>query len=157
MEDVKTKRLYWQRTPEKRMELWRRFRKSFSPVDTKELCDESWSWWSMSPDVKRLIDPYDPTSWLSFWEMIQVGQSCKYSKAVGAAFMIHYLNSNLNIVIYRVYDKIKNDIYITTLVENKFLLHPEYTEVIEMDFNNFDIQEQWSITKIIQTIKYRTD
>jgi hypothetical protein len=74
---------------------------------------------------------------------------------VGAAFMIHYLNSNLDIVISRVYDKNKNDIYITTLVENKFLLHPEYTEVMEMN-NDYVIQETWSIKKILEIIKYRS-
>lgn len=155
MEDVKIKKIYWQRSPEQRIELWRRFRKSFSSTDAAEICNESWSWWIMSPEVNRTIDPYNPNTWLTFWEMVQLGETCKYSKAIGAAFMIHYLNSDLDIVISRVYDKNKNDIYITTLVENKFLLHPEYTEVMEMN-DDYVIQETWSIKKILEIIKYRS-
>jgi len=156
MEDVKSKRLYWMRSPDQRMDLWRRFRRSFSKTDVKDICNESWHWWYMSPEVSRTIDPYDPTTWLTLWEIIQLGETCKYSKAIGAAYMIHYLNPDLDIVIYRVFDKNRNDIYITTKVENRFLLHPEYTEVIEMNNNDYVIQEEWSITKILDIIKYRT-
>lgn len=139
------------------MDMWRHFRKEYVHTSTEHLCNTVWKIWAMSPEVSKIVDPYNLTTWLTLWEIIQLGQTCKYTKALGAAYMIHYLQPETNIVICRVFDKIKNDIYITAIVESKFLLHPEYTEIIKMNNNDYQIQELWSLDKILEKIKYKTE
>lgn len=156
MENV-NKNMFWKKSPSERLSLWRKFRKNNDFSDIKNTCDVVWSLWIMAPTVNINIDPYDLTRWPTLWEMIQEGTCCKFSRALGAAYTIYYLNNSVSIKIARVYDQEKNDIYTTAIINDMYMLAENS---IEVEFWNdkkekIQIEEIWDIKEIIDKVLYK--
>ena len=62
------------------MNIWRQFRKDYVYTNTELLTNTIWNIWKMSPEVSKTVDPYNISTWLTLWEIIQLGQTCKYTK-----------------------------------------------------------------------------
>lgn len=150
-------RNFWLESPQQRLHKWKIFRRSLVDVPSKmEKISDVWNIWFFSPDVKITMDPYDTTKWPTVWELLQQGETCKYSKSLGAAYTMYYLNNSLDIDIMRVYDKTNNDIYIAGKIEDKLLM-PYSLDVMNFqeECNNISIEETWSVAAVLDSILHR--
>lgn len=159
MNNINDYRLFWLKSPDDRLKQWREMRKEYNYESIKKLCDDVWTFWISSPDVSKTIDPYTISSWPTIWEIIKEGNTCKYSKSLAAAYNIFYINDEYDIVIARVYDTTNSDIYIATIINNKYVLTP-YSNEVEIWENinsNLKIEEQVNITNVLDMVKNRTN
>lgn len=156
MEDV-NKSFLWKKNPTDRLSAWRKFRRTHDFSNTKETCELVWGLWITAPTVNINIDPYDLTKWPTLWEMIQEGTCCKYSRALGAAYTLHYISPNIGIKIARVYDQSKNDIYTAAIINDVYIMAEYDTEVKFWNDikENIQIQEIWNIQDIIDKVLYK--
>lgn len=159
MNSINDNRLFWLKSPEDRLKDWRDFRKNYEFSSIKKLCDDVWNFWILSPDVSKSIDPYSISLWPTIWEIIHEGNTCKYSKALAAAYTIYYINNDCDIVIARVYDKKNNDIYIASIINDAYILIPYSNEVENWQNINPEIQieEKFSIEDVLDMVKNRTN
>lgn len=70
---------------EERRREWQKFRnnelsKNLSDKDHLQMVVD---WWSKAPLSSRSIDPYDPDTWPSGWELVMNGDICEFSMALG--------------------------------------------------------------------------
>ncbi|MFW5895497.1 MAG: hypothetical protein ACOCT9_02015 [archaeon] len=161
MEEINELRLFWIKSPEERLKLWRDFRKGYNFTNTESLVKDVWDFWFYSPDVSKILDPYDVKNWPTVWEIIQYGSTCKYSKSLAAGYMLYFMNyyDNNDIIIARVYDKINNDIYIASIINEEYIFLPYSNEVLNWihEKQNIIIQESWGIEQVINMVNNRTD
>jgi len=159
MEDVNKFKQIWIKSPEERLNIIREFRKNYSYTTVNKLCDDVWRLWTSFPENSKMVDPYDITTWLTFWELIHLGETCKYTKAVAASYLIHYINPDLEVVICRVFDKDQNDIYIASLINNEYILLPYNQEVVHWNMveSNIEIRKKWPIGQVIDIINHRVN
>lgn len=160
MEEINELRIFWIKSPEERLKNWRIFRKYYNFTNTQKLLEDVWNFWIYSPDVSKTLDPYDVKNWPTVWEIIQYGNTCKYSKSLAAAYTLYFMNfDDYDIIIARVYDKINNDIYIATIINNEYILLPYSNEVRNwiQEKENLSIQESWKIDQVITMVNNRSD
>lgn len=157
MENVNQLRTMWLEPPQSRLAHWREFRKSLDPDNIDSLCYSICKWWSFAPQQNLSIDPYDPVTWPSVWEMLHQGDYCKYSTAIGMAYTVFYVNQKIKNKVLRVHDLENHDIYMTTLIDNRILLNYNYGEVATWDSvkANLDIQDSWDCTSVVEMTKHR--
>jgi hypothetical protein len=48
--------------------------------------------WEAAPIVTRSLDPYDPSSWPTIWELLQEGECCSLGKQLGIAYSLHFIS-----------------------------------------------------------------
>lgn len=158
MENVISFRDFWIQSPNKRLNDWRNFRRSIVGNKIDETIDTIWQCWSMAPEVTLSLDPYDPSTWPTLWEMIQQGSCCKYSRSVALSYTIYYLYPNLPNRILRVHDLVKPDIYSVSIIDERFLLLPHSVDIQNLDdFEiNFKVEECWNIQEIIDLVIHGT-
>jgi hypothetical protein len=150
-------RNFWIESPQQRLQKWKNFRRSLSNnSNTMDCLTSVWNIWFFSPDVSMTLDPYDIKKWPTVWEMVQDGNTCKYSKTLGAAYAMYYLNNSLDISIMRVFDKFNKDIYVVSRIEDKLLM-PYNKNILNFEDvkNNLDIQESWTINEVLDAILYQ--
>jgi len=148
---------FWFDSPKNRLSRWRDFRKGLTGSVEPHEISEIWDLWSQCPEVSIAIDPYDVKKWPTVWEMIHHGEVCKYSRSLGAAYTIYYLNKSLDNHIMRVFDKDSDDTYLVSLISGEYLMSPKST--IVMDWKDmqhqFTIEYDTSIEKIIDSVLYQ--
>jgi len=159
MEDVNGFKEIWLKSPQDRLSIIRNFRKNYNYTTLEQLCIDVWDLWKTCPEKSKTVDPYDLTTWLTFWEIIHIGETCKYTKAVAASYLIHFIEPSAKVVICRVFDKIQNDIYIASKIDDSFILLPNVQEVgnWKMLEPNIEIKEEWSIAQAIEIINHRVN
>jgi hypothetical protein len=157
MEDVKNYKEIWLKSPQERLKIIRNFRKQYQFITDQKLISDVWDLWKTCPEKSKIVDPYNIKSWLTLWEIISIGEICKYSSALAASYLIHYMEPSIKIVICRVYDKIQNDIYITSLINDAYIILPHNQEVQLWDSikSNIEIQEVWNISDIIDIVNHQ--
>jgi hypothetical protein len=151
--------LFWKKHPTERLALWRKFRKIYNYTSDEDACKLIWNLWIMAPTVSINIDPYDLTKWPTLWEMFQEGKCCKYSRALGAAYTLYYINPELKIEISRVYDLRKNDIYTAAIINNKYMMVDSSIDIeLYEEIKNYIIfQETWNISEILDKVLYKVN
>lgn len=126
-------------SPQEKISEWRNFRKSLESLTLKEALETIVHWFAMAPVGKWGIDPYEPTSWPSPWELFYD----EYWNKSSLAFLMHYtitlmenfkdgkITSEL-ILIHDIRSE-QEDIYLAVLVNDEYLLNFDYAEVVKFD------------------------
>ena len=158
MENINTLRTIWIDGPDSRLSSWRTFRQENKNTELHELCSRVALWWSAAPVCSISIDPYEISSWPDAWELLHAGEICKFSAALGIAYTIHYIKSDEDVIIMRVFDSDKDDIYNATLINNSLLLASSNGQAVDFESvaHNLKIEEQWHIGDIVEAIKNKS-
>ena len=148
---------FWLNSPQTRLSEWRNFRKSNNHKTIEEVLPTIWNIWGNCPQVSMTLDPYDMATWPTVWEMVQAGETCKYSMSLGAAYTIYYLNNFQKISIMRVYDSNFEDIYSTSVIDDKYLLSPKSLNILDWqsNTNNLIIDEVVDIQSVLDAVLYK--
>lgn len=146
----------WFDPPQKRLAQWRSFRKGLDTDNLQETCHQVCQWWSFAPLSNLSLDPYDTQTWPSVWEMLHLGDFCKFSTAIGMSYTLFYIDEKLENNILRIYDHENSDIYMTTLIDGRWLLNYNLSQVIDWSLvkDTIDVQQQWSCKDVVEVTKH---
>lgn len=147
----------WFEPPQKRLASWRDFRRSLDTSDIEDTCTRIFQWWRFAPLHNLSIDPYDVRTWPSVWEMLHQGDFCKFSTAIGMSYTFFYIDEKIKNRILRVYDHENSDIYMTTLINNKWLLNYNISTVADWSQvqDKLTVQESWACKDIVEATKHQ--
>jgi len=156
VENVNQLRTMWFNSPQRRLASWREFRKSLDTSNFDDTCEQIFNWWSFAPLSALSIDPYDVRTWPSVWEMLHRGDYCKFSTAIGMSYTFFYIDEKLKNNILRVYDHENSDIYMTALIQDKWLLNYNKSSIAKWSEvqDNITVQESWTCKDIVETTKH---
>lgn len=147
----------WFEPPQKRLSTWRSFRMGLSEIDDLEsVCRQVHQWWSFAPLNNLSLDPYEIETWPSVWEMLHQGDFCKFSTAIGMSYTLFYIDEKIENNILRVYDHENSDIYMTALIDGRWLLNYNLTQVVEWNTvkHTLDVQENFKCKDVVSVTKH---
>ena len=146
----------WFESPQKRLASWRDFRKGLDVNDLLNTCRDVCEWWRYAPLSNISLDPYEIQTWPSVWEMLHRGNYCKFSTSIGMAYTLFYIDENIENRIIRVYDQANSDIYMTALIDGRWLLNYNLTEVAEWSSvkDTLEVQESFLCTDVVEVTKH---
>ena len=140
----------WLRSANERLASWRDFRiqlqsKYVKYNGTDSVADNNIllsclntinTWWLQAPIVNLAMDPFNPESWPTVWEILDDGECCKYSRGLAMAYTIYYMSNSKCITIDRVHDHMYNDDYMIANFDGKYILNSPYNKIIDIQKNN---------------------
>lgn len=141
----------WLRSPDERLTGWRNFRIDLQHHYDLYECNGSdddaailqdclnaiSTWWYQAPIVNMSINPYEPSSWPTVWEILDQGECCKYSRGLAMAYNLHYLDSDTNVTVDLVRDHKHHDEYMIANFGGKYALNSLQAPIIflqEIDY-----------------------
>ena len=110
------------------------------------------TWWEQAPIVNVAIDPFNPESWPTIWEILDEGECCKYSRGLAMAYNIHYMDRDVYVTLDRVRDHLYNDEYMIANFGNKYALNSLHGQVVELQaVDSLEIRESFDIRSLLIT------
>ncbi len=146
----------WFESPQKRLASWRNFRKRLDISDLLDTCRDVCEWWRYAPLSNISLDPYDIHTWPSVWEMLHRGDYCKFSTAIGMSYTLFYIDQKVENRIIRVHDQANSDIYMTALIDERWLLNYNLTEVADWSSvkDTLQVQESFLCKDVVESTKH---
>lgn len=146
----------WFESPQKRLASWRNFRKGLDINDLLHTCRDVCEWWRYAPLSNISLDPYDIETWPSVWEMLHRGDYCKFSTAIGMSYTLFYIDEKVENRIIRVYDQANSDIYMTALIDGRWLLNYNLSEVADWSSvkDSLQVQESFLCKDVVKVTKH---
>lgn len=92
--------------PKERLADWKQLRTTVAQLSDDEAMALVASYWSQAPLSKMAYDPEFPDQWMSPWEMVNSGEWCPYSRAIGMDFTLRLAGwdiSRLKLILMRDY------------------------------------------------------
>jgi len=170
LEQLNTSQLrnLWLRSPDERLASWREFRIELqssynhyeangSDADQAILmsCLEAIStWWEQTPAVNVAIDPYNPESWPTVWEIIHQGECCKYSRGLAMAYNMHYMDPDVKVTLDRVRDHTYGDEYMIANFGGLYALNSLHGKIINPSVDSLETRESWDIQRALLENQY---
>jgi len=130
---VEHNRLIWLESPRQRLKEWRNFRADLATMELPVALDLVAKWWSTAPIGPRAIDPYDPNTWPTAWELLYENSFCEHSRGIGIFYTLHYAGVD-NIEVQLVSDDVQNDLITIILVDNAWVIN--YTHSVVEHIND---------------------
>jgi hypothetical protein len=82
----------WKLEPSGRIAHWRAFRLSIGGMPLEQAVQETAEFWQNCPHTSYYLDPNDPLSWPTAWELIAENYYCDLAKALGMMYTMAYSN-----------------------------------------------------------------
>lgn len=72
------------------------------------------------------------------------------------SYTLFYIDEKLENNILRIYDHENSDIYMTTLIDGRWLLNYNLSQVIDWSLvkDTIDVQQQWSCKDVVEVTKH---
>lgn len=118
-------------TGEYRIEHWRHFRNTLVTLTETELLSAVARYYASAPFVTRTMDFYDPTSWLTPWEILNYGLYCRSAISLMIYYTLVLAKNTPNISLLLIDDG--NEIYLVTLVNNQLVLNYDLGKITHLD------------------------
>jgi len=140
----------WLRSPDERLAGWREFRIELQSEydcerDALSLLGAISTWWQQAPIVSVALDPFNPKSWPTVWEIIHQGECCKYSRGLAMAYNIHYIDPEADVAVHRVYDHQYGDEYMIA-TWGSLAVNSQHKQIINLhDVESIEIRESFPI------------
>ena len=129
--------------PSERLNEWTTFRDALSSFSEYEQLEKVCRWWGLAPLNKRSIDPYDPKSWMTVWEMIYSGDLCQNSLAVAMEATLRLAGWDANrLMLQMIYSDEENSEFLVVKIDNQFLLNYNYGSPASLEVVSNDITVQ---------------
>jgi hypothetical protein len=102
----------------KRLTVWKEFREKLETVDNP--IHQLIGFWNKAPIKSLTCDPFDETTWLDPWQLIESNDYCEFSKLLAMYYTLalteRFKKSNFKLSI--VQDKQQQQLYYVLLVDN---------------------------------------
>jgi hypothetical protein len=121
--------------PEERLRNWRDLRKSLTnDLTEKEHLEKISEYWSQCPLQNMIIDPYNPKTWMTPWELINYGQFCKHTVGYLIEQTLLFTESDYwndqRVQLVLIKDVAISDIALVVVIDNEFVLNYNYRSII---------------------------
>jgi hypothetical protein len=80
----------WKLEPSGRIAHWRAFRLSIGGMPLEQAIQATAEYWQTCPYTSYYLDPNDPASWPTAWELISENYYCDIAKSLGMLYTIAY-------------------------------------------------------------------
>ena len=141
--------MIWNTIPnEERLHLWKKLRDDIQELQLKDQLNEVAKFCSKIPYGARTLDYYDPTDWLTPWEILFHGSFCTSSISLLMFYTLILLKNPLKVELYLVEDD--DGIYLLPVVDNQFVLNYELGAVnnyLEVS-NDFKVLQMYTKEQI---------
>ena len=129
----------WYGTTTEKILAWRALRETSKNHSLPEIIDMVNAWWTYTPWVRKTIDPYKPDTWPSPWDMINRGQFCRSSIALGQAYTLWLCATNSQTEIWLINNFSERDVHLVVVIDEKILLNYTLGLVLNVDECNFEM------------------
>lgn len=138
----------WQLSSEELLAEWRSFRLGIKDSDLKTCMEKTQDWWKLMPLGSREIDPYESVDWPDPWELLYNRAWDENVKALGMAYTLHLINHECDVVLIQ--NTEDGFLGLTVLVDNKWLLNYNYSEIVDADTVKYEVLKKWSTNQLTQ-------
>lgn len=110
--------------PQNRLTIWRQFRCAIQNNPEDEQINKVAEFWGQCPFIGWTIEPTDPASWCSVWEMLFDGRYCLNSTAVAIESTLRFLGfdaNRLELSMIRKVDAFRSEYFIVKIDGNQVL------------------------------------
>jgi hypothetical protein len=114
-------------TPSERLDEWTTFRDGLPSLQESEQLAKVCRWWSLTPLNKRSLDPQDPKSWMTVWEMLHTGDMCLNAVAIAMESTLRLSGWDpKRIVLQLIYSEEENAEFFVVKIDDEYLLNYSY-------------------------------
>lgn len=114
---------------EKRLNHWHDFRANLETVELP--IQKTLDFWNKAPIVNRTCDPFDQTTWLDPWQLIETNNYCNFSKILAIYYTLalteRFKESFFEIQVAQ--DREQQELYYLLIVDN-FVIGYDFFNVI---------------------------
>ena len=132
--------------PQERLLHWKDFRKDLPELPEIEQLSAVAKYWALAPLLKLAHDIEQPQDeWPTPWEMVSAGDWDRNSVAIGMEFTLRlsgWDKDRLQLWMIRDYDI--SEVILILVVDQKFILNYDYSEVSEYPKTKHDVIGKWS-------------
>lgn len=122
------------KSPDERLSSWKNFREAIETSDDPLL--DVIEFWKPAPFIpyNKDVDPYNPKSWPTPWDIIVENKYDDFTKTVMMAYTLKYTErfSKSDIQVQNIVDKDKNLVYNVVCVDNKWILNYDDNQPVEV-------------------------
>jgi hypothetical protein len=135
--------MIWNTIPnDERLRLWKNLRNEIQDLQLKEQLTELAKFCSKMPFGARTLDYYDPTEWLSPWEILFHGSFCTSSISLLMYYTLTLLKTPPEVELFLVEDE--DGMYLLPIINDQFVLNYELGTV-----NNYlEIKENFKVLQV---------
>jgi hypothetical protein len=127
-------------TPSERLDEWTTFRDGLPSLQESEQLEKVCRWWSLTPLNKRSLDPQDPKSWMTVWEMLHTGDMCLNSVAIAMESTLRLSGwAPERMALQMVYSEEENAEFFVVKIDDEYLLNYSYGTPARIDEVKHDI------------------
>lgn len=116
-----------------RIQSWGQFRDGLSKVDEDSQLTQVVKFWSLCPFSKWTLDPGDPKSWPTVWEMLHHGDYCKNAIAIGMETTLRLSGWNPDrLRLTMVKNVVDCEEFLALIIDATHVLNYSYGEVVDV-------------------------
>jgi hypothetical protein len=113
--------------PSERLNEWTTFRDGLPSLPESEQLEKVCRWWGLAPLNKRSLDPFEPKSWMTVWEMLYSGDLCQNSLAVAMEATLRLSGWDpKRLSLQYVYSTEENAEFLVVKIDDEYLLNYSY-------------------------------
>ena len=129
----------WYGTTTEKILGWRSLREQARDLTLEEIIELVNTWWTYTPWVRKSIDPYHPETWPSPWTMINKGEFCRSSIALGQAYTL-WLCAPTNLTeLWLINNFSEREIHLVVVIDEKIILNYTLGLVLKLEECNFEL------------------
>lgn len=120
--------------PSERLDEWTTFRDGLPSLSESEQLSQVCRWWGLAPLNKRSLDPQDPKSWMTVWEMLHTGDMCQNSIAIAMESTLRLSGWDASrLALQMVRSEEENAEFLVVKIDDEYLLNYSYATPVNLD------------------------
>jgi len=120
--------------PSARLDEWTTFRDGLPSLSESEQLSQVCRWWGLAPLNKRSLDPQDPKSWMTVWEMLHTGDMCQNSIAIAMESTLRLSGWDASrLALQMVRSEEENAEFLVVKIDDEYLLNYSYATPVNLD------------------------
>ena len=139
----------WKLETGERLAHWRAFRKSLDDLSLEEAVQATAEYWQSCPFNPYYLDPSDPESWPSAWELITENYYCDLAKSLGIVYTLHFSKheADLDPQIHIYNDPETGYVYnLSVLVQGKYVINFLDSKIVNIESINKKLKLKYCYT-----------
>jgi len=139
----------WKLIASERVARWREFRKSLDDLPLEEAIKSVVDFWRSCPYAPYYLDPDNPDSWPTPWELISENYYCDLAKALGMLYTLYFSNhgKDLDAEIRVYYDPETKFVYnLPVFSQGKYIVNLVDAEIVNIESINKNLKLKYRYT-----------
>ena len=129
----------WKLETSERIARWRDFRKSLDDLPLADAVQAVAEFWHSCPYQPYYLDPADPESWPTAWDLIAENYYCDLAKALGIVYTIQFTQhgNTLDVEIHIYNDPVTGYVYqLPVLAKGKYVVNFIDNKIVNIELIN---------------------